>query len=179
MKLANCYLALGGDTNNTVPKRGVTPGEVAVLMAIHGEDAVSKIDLLDDETKTSPRDVLSDLIHRYGGAKNSENKSIVRQMFPQASMLPAEFSDLGLADASLTQASIKKLNGEDASEQPLDKMTVTELKAFAATRDIDLGDASKKADILKAIGAALDGGADDEDDDGIGDMPDSGNAALG
>ena len=37
----------------------------------------------------------------------------------------------------------------------LTKMTVDELKAFAEANEIDLGDATKKADILSAIELAL------------------------
>lgn len=40
-------------------------------------------------------------------------------------------------------------------EKPIDKMTVSELKAYAETNKIDLGDATKKDDILAAIQAAL------------------------
>jgi hypothetical protein len=42
---------------------------------------------------------------------------------------------------------------EDA-EKTLEQMKVDELKAYADSRDIDLGDATKKADILAAIQAA-------------------------
>jgi len=40
------------------------------------------------------------------------------------------------------------------ADKPLEKHTVDELKAYAAEREIDLGDAGKKADILAAIAAA-------------------------
>lgn len=39
--------------------------------------------------------------------------------------------------------------------KPLEKRTVEQLKAFAAEEDIDLGDASKKAEILDKITAEL------------------------
>ena len=39
----------------------------------------------------------------------------------------------------------------DADAKPLDEMKVEELKVYAAEHNIDLGDAAKKADILKAI----------------------------
>jgi hypothetical protein len=42
---------------------------------------------------------------------------------------------------------------EDAPE--LSKMSVTALKAFAEANSIDLGDATKKADIISAIELAL------------------------
>ena len=43
-----------------------------------------------------------------------------------------------------------KVEGE-ADAKPLDKMKVDELKAYAAEHNIDLGDATNKADILKTI----------------------------
>lgn len=43
--------------------------------------------------------------------------------------------------------------GEDSAD--LDAMTVDELKAFAAENGIDLGDATKKADIRAAIELAI------------------------
>lgn len=42
------------------------------------------------------------------------------------------------------------LTGE-ADAKPLDEMKVDELKAYAAEHNIDLGDATKKADILKIV----------------------------
>lgn len=46
--------------------------------------------------------------------------------------------------------------GDDHDEAPsLSKMTVDELKAFAEANSIDLGDATKKADIISAIELAL------------------------
>lgn len=47
----------------------------------------------------------------------------------------------------------QELDGDDAPS--LTKMTVDELKAFAEANEIDLGDATKKADILSAIELAL------------------------
>lgn len=48
-----------------------------------------------------------------------------------------------------------KAMGHDVSGEPdakiLDKMKLEELKAYAAERNIDLGDAANRADILKAI----------------------------
>lgn len=39
----------------------------------------------------------------------------------------------------------------EADAKPLDKMKVDELKAYAAEHNINLGDVTNKADILKAI----------------------------
>lgn len=44
---------------------------------------------------------------------------------------------------------------DDDDAPKLSKMTVDELKAFAEGNDIELGDATKKADIISAIELAL------------------------
>ncbi|WP_432135868.1 hypothetical protein [Streptomyces sp. bgisy154] len=52
------------------------------------------------------------------------------------------------------------------ADKPLEERTVDQLKAYAAEHDIDLGDATKKAQILDAITSELarrEADADDED----------------
>ena len=44
--------------------------------------------------------------------------------------------------------------GLDAGDTPVARMTVDELREYAAEHDIDLGDATRKDDILAAIAAA-------------------------
>ncbi|MGW8565661.1 Rho termination factor N-terminal domain-containing protein [Isoptericola sp. NPDC055881] len=54
---------------------------------------------------------------------------------------------------------------DDSDEpKPIDKMTVDELRAHAAEAGVDLGDATKKADIVAAITAAQDAGGDGSDE---------------
>lgn len=47
MQYANILLALGGDGGNQVPKFFVTPAEVLILQAIHGDQAVTEVDIID------------------------------------------------------------------------------------------------------------------------------------
>lgn len=54
-----------------------------------------------------------------------------------------------VADADKVPEDFEGGDGDDAPS--LSKMTVDELKAFAEANNIDLGDASKKADIISAI----------------------------
>lgn len=59
------------------------------------------------------------------------------------------------------QAAAAKVNEENSgSGVDLSAMTVEQLKAHAAELEIDLGDATKKADILVKIQAAGQGGED-------------------
>lgn len=61
----------------------------------------------------------------------------------------------------LVSADDESAEGSDS----IDNLKVPELKQFAADNGIDLGAATKKADILAIIQAAGNGGSDDEDDD--------------
>ena len=62
------------------------------------------------------------------------------------------------AKADILRAKGYTVEGEpdqvEVQADPLKKMTVDELKEYAATNGIDLGEATKKADILAAIQAA-------------------------
>ena len=67
-------------------------------------------------------------------------------------------SDWGPADGNVSER----------SETPDKAWKVAELKAYADEHGIDLGDATKKDDILAAIEAAGEEADDDESDDGAG-----------
>lgn len=98
MELANVLLALGGDRNNTVPKERVTPAEIAVLAAIHGNDAVFDIEPLGETRSVSFRDERDRLIQFYP-AKNEDNKLIVLEVYPGVSpLLHTTLESLGLDD---------------------------------------------------------------------------------
>lgn len=46
---------------------------------------------------------------------------------------------------------VNVIDESDSLEKTLDEMTVPELKAYAAKNNIDLGEATKKEDILKVL----------------------------
>lgn len=61
-----------------------------------------------------------------------------------------------LAAAAIRDGNAEELQAEEADDgQSLDGMTVEQLKAFAAEKKIDLGEATKKAEIRATIDAAL------------------------
>lgn len=145
MQTARILLALGDDQANTVPKSGVTPGEVLTLMAIHGESAVSDIRVDDDEADTSNREEVDRLKRAYSRARNDEHKLIVETLFPgAAARVPTTFAELDLEDMMFADEAPKKAPAKKA--------------------------AAKKAEAPQAP---------ENEDDGIGEMPDAGNAALG
>lgn len=89
MQLANCHVRLSGDMTNEVFKPGVTPAEVAVLRALHGADAVVKIQptVMDKRPHAQEFDRLKQV---YGD-------KIVVAAFPGAvPQLPVSFKDIGI-----------------------------------------------------------------------------------
>ena len=103
MELADVMLALGGDKTNTVPKFGVTPAEIAVLAAIHGNDAVHDISPTGKTISISFREERERLMALYP-AKNEDNEVIVLKVYPGVSpILHETIESLGL-DESLFKA---------------------------------------------------------------------------
>lgn len=71
----------------------------------------------------------------------------------ETSAEPVEISDAELA--VIANGDWFEVDGAKPDDADLTKMTVDELKAFAEANEIDLGDATKKGDILSAIELAL------------------------
>ena len=176
METANAWLAIAGDIGNTVPKEGITPAEAALLTAIHGDNAVHKIEILDEESNVAGRALLQDLAHRYGRAMDRENRPVIRSIFPTAtSPVPQTFAELGLAEEQFSPASLQKMGGDKSAEtetpdKPLDKMTKAELVGFAEDKNLNVDMNANKPDLLAAIVDAL------ADSDDVQNMPPSGNA---
>lgn len=84
MDICNAFLALGGDRRNTVPKFDITAAEIAVLQAIHGDEAVTEIEVVGDVNRSN-RDELSRLRQTYGRARPEGSEvSHVDVLFPGA-----------------------------------------------------------------------------------------------
>lgn len=100
MQAANVMVALEGDLGNTVPKYGVTPAEVAVLRAIHGDEAVFDIEPLDDEIEITSRIERDRLLQVYGKFVGGRDVSPVSELFPGvAARLFESFDELDLDDS--------------------------------------------------------------------------------
>jgi hypothetical protein len=98
MQLANALLALGGDRGNSVPKYRVTAPEIAVMMAIHGVDAVYDITPLDEEVTREPRAEKARLFERYP-ARDDDGKPYVEVVYPGGDpAMHQDIVDLGLPE---------------------------------------------------------------------------------
>lgn len=84
MQTANIMVALGGDKGTLVPKRNVTVAEIAVLMEIHGNDAVLDIEPSGEIERTA-REEIKRLVEIYGSAKKqgpNGDVHIVSALYP-------------------------------------------------------------------------------------------------
>lgn len=84
LSLCTCNVALAGDRNNVVRRGEGNPAtwpEVEILMALHGNDAVSDIEVFGAVERTNPEEY-ERLALRYGG----EN---ILHLFPGAPRRPA------------------------------------------------------------------------------------------
>jgi len=98
MQTANVLLALGGQRGNSVPKYGITAAEIAVLMAIHGVDAVYDITPLEAEVERSSRDEKARLFELYP-ARDEDGKFVVEAVYPgNAPVVHQDLTDLGLPE---------------------------------------------------------------------------------
>lgn len=128
MELANALLALSGNRATTVPKYDITPPEVVVLNAIHGDDAVFDIEPTGETVKRS-FSAERDRLARLYPARDNDNRAIVAVTYPgNAPVLPTTFDSLGLPEsvykplAHVKPAAGKRAKAAKAEPAPADDM---------------------------------------------------------
>jgi|GEM_PF-2418693 len=168
MELANILLGLGGDHGNSVPKYAVTAAEIALLRAIHGEDAVYNILPLEKTGQQTNRQELNRLQALYGGARDAEGASIISKLYPGAGARVFEtLEELELPEDLYVALTRVKPTPKDATAVTVGgakgkRLSAAEKKA---------ADAAKVANVAGGENTEGDG-AGSEDDDGISDMDD-------
>lgn len=197
METANILLDIGEDGTTILSKSRVTPAEVAVLRVIHGEDAVTEIEVLAEEATTpegnkrTHRQEIARLMEVYGKPtpEGGREARAVTTLFPGAAARVFEtFEELELPDdhfktkTRATSAKPEPFAGKGdhdddgkAGGMALTGMTIPALKTLADAENIDLESETKKAAIIAKIEAAraakADAAGDDEGDE-IGEMTD-------
>lgn len=83
----------------------------------------------------------------------------VARIIRRGGIVPAEVSEDQVKHL-VRKGFIEKMTS--AEPRPVDKMTVEELKAYASKRSIDLGEATKKDEILAAVQAAAEPASEGE-----------------
>lgn len=167
MQTANIMLSL--NAGNDVPKWGVTAAEIAVLIAIHGEDSVQDIEPI-GSIERSNREELERLHRIYGRAKNNEDRAIVANLFPGAGARVFQtINELGLPEqffkptARAKAAPVVEEPEGDVTEAEAEPITPPPSKPDPLDHDGD----GKKGGAKKPVKKA-----DEKDADGVEDMPD-------
>lgn len=124
MQTANVMVHIGGDHGNQVPKL-VTAAEIAVLRLIHGDDAVTDIDPLEDDNGLNNRDELARLRGIYT-TRDGEGRPLINLLFPGAGARVFETIDeLGLSDSLFKPTA--RANAK-APEEPAPEKAATKAK---------------------------------------------------
>lgn len=118
-EVADCLVAIAGDRGNTVPKRRVTAGEIAVLQVIHGNDAVLEVKPLGKIVR-SQRTERERLKALYGGARDNNGNSLLEKLYPGAAARIFErLEELVLVDEQFA-AERKGLGGSERQAAALE-----------------------------------------------------------
>lgn len=175
MQTASILLAIAGDSGNIVPKYGVTPSEVAVLQAIHGEDSVTEIQIGDDIDRKGREDI-GRLRETYGAFRDANNTRVVDTMFPGVAARAFEsFDELDIEEqfyAAEKRAVPKPASATSDDGKPLEKMSKTELVAEAKRRGIDVDASASKAVVFAALTADAPVTETGDEEDDVQDMDD-------
>lgn len=158
MQRADVTVRLGGDINNTVRKRNVSPAEIVILRAIHGgPDSIQDVQpiMMDKMPHQQER---ARLAYLYGD-------KVVDHCFPGAFVqLPVTLKDIAIDAEAVDEDAV--LNSEDAPEnatgpEPLDEMdqklvddvkaakTRAELHKLAEENEVDLSEVPDKMDEMR------------------------------
>lgn len=89
MQKCSATIRLGGSLLHTVRKHKISPAEVVVLRAVHGDDAVAEMEL-DRAEPTRRAEELEMLVTTYG-------EEVVAKCFPgHAPSIPTRFAEIGV-----------------------------------------------------------------------------------
>jgi len=95
MQIANVMVAIGGERGNTVPRYGVTPAEIALLRAIHGDDAVFDIEPVGDAPISNGAE--RERLRAIYPAKDEDGNRVFDRLYPGgAARVYESLDELGL-----------------------------------------------------------------------------------
>lgn len=92
MQIVNCTVAIAGEAGMTVGKERVTVPEILVLRAVHGEDAVRNIEVIDD------LDIDSNEERARLAAIYKSPEGVVKDTLGAVGSLPKTLDESGIGD---------------------------------------------------------------------------------
>lgn len=150
MQICSATIRLAGSLNNTVRKGDLTPAEIVVLQALHGQDAVIEL-LHERDERRSHTFEFERLSALYSPNTNlatpdGERPDIIQRLFPGAvKKLPINLVEIGMGEYANTAITIaaketdtqKALLEEESEEQEAARLAqeLSDLKAEDARRE--------------------------------------------
>ena len=100
MQIATIEVRLAGSRENTVVKCNVTPPEIVILRAMHGDDSVQNIQPTSSDRR-SHQEEHKRLLKIYGSAKDTKEVPWIEKLYPGHNPLfPVNLSDIGFVMAA-------------------------------------------------------------------------------
>lgn len=118
MERAECLVKVGGDPVITrVRKTGVSPAEVLVLRALHGNDAVTNVWPYGRDKVRSEHEI-ERLRAAYEVHQTKDDQGLIDRLFPgHLAQLPETFKQIGVTPERMPIAQMDEDNGPTADEQ--------------------------------------------------------------
>lgn len=160
MQISSATIRLGGSMNNTVRKSDLTPAEIVVLQALHGQDAI--IDVIHErDQRRSHNEEYERLAFIYSPNSNvstpdGERTDIMQKLFPGAiKKLPTTLVEIGMgevANIAITLAAKQMPDDNGFIEEESEEAEAARLAKELA--DMKAADALRAAENEKAAAQA-------------------------
>lgn len=163
MQTATILLSLSGERDNQIPKYNVTPAEALLLRALHGDEAVTEIEVVGEKEATS-RSERSRLFDFYSRANPRGGRACpeLDALFPgSAARLPTTFDEIEFDDSFFKAERTAKAEPVDQDEDAPVKPKAVKAKASKAKKE-EAKPADEAADAGEADGDAEQNGDKDE-----------------
>jgi len=120
MQIANVMVAIGGERGNTVPKYEVTAAEIAVLLAIHGNDAVFDIEPVGEVNRGNG--IERERLRALYPAKDEDGNRVFERLYPgSAARVHETLDELGLDQSFFKPIAYSAPAPEPVGEAPAKK----------------------------------------------------------
>lgn len=137
--VVDCHVAIDPDKLNTVPKRGVTAPEIALLQTLHGKESIHEI-MPRGSVERPNRTEYGRLLALYGKARNERAELHVERLFPGGNVQSfAALADLDLNDNQFaaTRRAGRGSDGAHAEAEREEEAGVALATAAPGESDID------------------------------------------
>jgi hypothetical protein len=144
MEFCNVTLALAGNKDHTVTKYRISAPEIKILLAIHGDSAVSDIEIV-EESSVNLKQEKQRLFEKYAQALNEDGEPIIAKLYAGRSEIEEAVAELELPEEFFkpTMRALPKQNSMQKTKKVRTRSVVEsdetdEVVSLSFDRDLDM-----------------------------------------